>query len=248
MFVIPTEVQDRGDIEQWRRYIAGANWRHPGGPDTRIEGRAAYPVVAVTLKDAQAYAHWKGHALPSEAQWERAREWEWDWEWEWAARAARPEPPPTHEPPSAANTWQGIFPVLNSGDDGFVLAAALLASQRSQILAAAEAYLFGYPLVITDVTCAHAALTVGPPNQLRRVRQFPDAHFKGVVRPNVDTLYTTAFIDMDPGPWVFEMAANTQRYEVMAFMDGWTNVFAAPGTRVSGTGGEKFLLAGQGCR
>ncbi len=125
-----------------------------------------------------------------------------------------------------------------------LLTAALLASQRSQILAAAEAYLYGYPLVITDVTRAHAALTVGPPNQLRRVRQFPDAHFKGVVRPNVDTLYTTAFIDMDQGPWVFEMAANAQRYEVMAFMDAWTHVFAAPGTRVSGTGGERFLLAG----
>lgn len=125
-----------------------------------------------------------------------------------------------------------------------VLAAALLASQRRQILAAAEAYLYGYPLVITDVTRAHAAMTVGPPNQLRRVRQFPDAHFRGVVRPNVDTLYTTAFIDMDQGPWVFEMPPNAQRYEVMAFMDAWTNVFAAPGTRVSGTGGGQFLLAG----
>ena len=108
VFVMPNEVQGRGDIAQWWRYIAGANWRHPGGPDTSIEGRAAYPVVAVTLQDAQAYARWKGRALPSEAQ------------WEWAARAARPEPSPTHEPPGAANTWQGIFPVLNSGDDGFV--------------------------------------------------------------------------------------------------------------------------------
>jgi hypothetical protein len=65
-----------------------------------------------------------------------------------------------------------------------------------------------------------------------------------VVRPNVDTLYTTAFIDIAQGPWVFEMAANDQRYEVMPFMDAWTNVFAAPGTRVSGTAGGKYLLVG----
>lgn len=125
-----------------------------------------------------------------------------------------------------------------------VLVAALLFSQRDRIVAGAEAYLYGYPLVIMAVTRSQAALSVGPENQLRRVRQFPDASFKGVVRPNVDTLYTTAFIDMAQGPWVFEMAANDQRYEVMPFMDAWTNVFAAPGTRASGTGGGKFLLVG----
>jgi hypothetical protein len=125
-----------------------------------------------------------------------------------------------------------------------VLGAALLTSLADQILASAEAYLYGYPLVIMDVTRTHAALTVGPENQLRRVRQFPDARFNAVVRPNVDTLYTTAFIDMAQGPCVFEMAANDLRYELMPFMDAWTHVFAAPGTRVSGTAGGKFLLVG----
>jgi hypothetical protein len=120
----------------------------------------------------------------------------------------------------------------------------MLVSQADRIRAGAEAYLYGYPLVIMDLTRAQAALAVGPENQLRRVRRFPDANFKGVVRPNVDTLYTTAFIDIAQGPWVFEMAANDQRYEVMPFMDAWTNVFAAPGTRVSGTAGGKYLLVG----
>lgn len=129
-----------------------------------------------------------------------------------------------------------------------LLAAAVLYSQAEKVVLGAEAYLYGYPLVIMDVTRAHAALTVGPENQLRRVRQFPDAQFKGVVRPNVDTLYTTAFIDMAQGPWLFEMAANDLRYEVMPFMDAWTNVFAAPGTRVTGTGGGRFLLVGPAWR
>ena len=125
-----------------------------------------------------------------------------------------------------------------------LLLFGLLYAKSEQIVLGAEAYIFGYPLVIMDVTRANAALTIGPENQLRRVRQFPDANFKDVVRPNVDTLYTTAFINMDQGPWVFEMAANDQRYEVMPFMDAWTNVFAAPGTRSTGKLGEKFFLVG----
>lgn len=108
VFVMPSELQGRHDVTRWWRYIPGANWRHPGGPRTSIEGRGAFPVVAVTIEDAQAYARWKGRALPTEAQ------------WEWAARAARDEPMPAHEQPKDANTWQGLFPVINSGEDGFV--------------------------------------------------------------------------------------------------------------------------------
>ncbi len=140
------------------------------------------------------------------------------------------------------SAWRALLALLAVA----VLAAAALASQADRIRAGAEAYLYGYPLLIMDLTRRQAAASGIPENQLRRVRQFPDARFKGVVRPNVDTLYTTAFIDMAQGPWVFEMAPNDQRYEVMPFMDAWTNVFAAPGTRLSGTGGGRFLLVGPG--
>ncbi len=128
----------------------------------------------------------------------------------------------------------------------FAGVAGVLYAKSEQIVLGAEAYIFGYPLVMVDVTRVNAALVLGPENQLRPVRQFPDASFRDVVRPNVDTLYTTGFIDMVKGPWVFEMTANDQRYEVMPFMDGWTNVFAAPGTRSTGTAGGRFLLAGPG--
>ncbi len=126
-----------------------------------------------------------------------------------------------------------------------VASAGVLVAKSEQIVLGAEGYIFGFPLVIMDVTRASAAQVIGPENQLRRVRQFPDARFRDVVRPNVDTLYTTAFIDTSLGPWVFEMAANDQRYEVMPFMDAWTNVFAAPGTRSSGTRAGRYLLAGR---
>jgi hypothetical protein len=124
-----------------------------------------------------------------------------------------------------------------------VITATLLV-MKDKIMLGAEAYLYGYPLVMMETTRIQSAKYIGPENQLRMVRQFPNAQFKEVVRPNVDTLYTTAFISMKEGPWAFEMPANNKRYELMPFMDAWTNVFASPGTRTSGNQGATYLLAG----
>ena len=109
VFVMPSSVSSPGKPGQWWRYVVGAQWRHPGGPGTSINGRGAFPVVAVTHADALAYARWKGTTLPSEVQ------------WEWAARGAQTGAAlAAHDQPAAANTWQGLFPVANSGEDGFV--------------------------------------------------------------------------------------------------------------------------------
>jgi formylglycine-generating enzyme required for sulfatase activity len=126
VFISPTNLSGQGSATQWWRYVAGANWRHPGGPGTSIEGRGAFAVVNVTIEDARAYARWRGTAVPSEAQ------------WEWAARGAQAQAAPAHEQqqaesmhaqpqaaskhaqPSQANTWQGLFPVANLATDGFV--------------------------------------------------------------------------------------------------------------------------------
>ena len=137
--------------------------------------------------------------------------------------------------------WKRTLLILVSA---MVVLAAVLASFKDSILLGAEAYLFGYPLVMMETTRVHSGRYIGPENELRRVRQFPDASFKDVVRPNVDTLYTTAFFSMKEGPWVFDMPANTQRYELMPFMDAWTHVFATPGTRTSGQAAATYLLVG----
>lgn len=107
VFSPPDQLPPGADVNAWWRYVPGASWRQPGGPGTGIEGRGAYPVVAVAIEDARAYAVWLGRALPTEAQ------------WEWAARGAQDAPAPSHEQPREANTWQGQFPVRDARLDGY---------------------------------------------------------------------------------------------------------------------------------
>lgn len=101
---------------QWWRYIQGADWRHPLGPDTSIKGKAEHPVVHVTIEDALAFAQWSGKDLPSEA------------EWEFAARGGREDDSEfawgndlVPDGRYLANFWQGDFPwqnLLSDGHDG----------------------------------------------------------------------------------------------------------------------------------
>ncbi|MCE4538860.1 DUF1254 domain-containing protein [Pelomonas sp. P7] len=148
--------------------------------------------------------------------------------------------------PMARRTWRRRRGLVAAVLAVPALAAALLAAQADMITLGAEAYLYGYPLLIVDASRDRITALAAPANVLHRMRQFPDAGFKEVVRPNVDTLYTSAFIDTARGPCLFEMPANAERYEVMPFMDAWTNVFATLGTRTEGTGGGRYWLVGPG--
>ncbi len=116
LFVQPMKADRSGSNAQWWQYVKGANWRQPEGSGSTIAGRENHPVVHVAYEDALAYARWLGRELPTEAQWEFAARGgkldEQDW---MSAYTADGKP--------IANTWQGIFPVYNSAEDGYVGAA-----------------------------------------------------------------------------------------------------------------------------
>jgi hypothetical protein len=116
--------------------------------------------------------------------------------------------------------------------------------------AAKDAYVFGYPLVLMDVTRAkmtnvpHALAMAAPINQFAHVPAFPDATFTDVVSPNADTLYSAAFLSLEKGSIVLSVPDTHGRYYLMQMMDGWTNVFASPGKRTTGTEKGAFAITG----
>ncbi len=83
-------------------------------------------------------------------------------------------------------------------------------------------------------------------NQFVHVRAFPDASFKDVVRANVDTLYSSAWLDLSKEPIVLSVPDTRGRYYLMPMIDAWTNIFASPGKRTTGTKAGHFAITGPG--
>lgn len=98
------------DPSQWWLYTFGADWQHPRGPGSSIDGLEDHPVVHIGYADAEAYAAWAGKALPTEAEWECAARGGLDnMDYAWGNSAAGG--------PSLANYWQGAFPLRSSLPD-----------------------------------------------------------------------------------------------------------------------------------
>ena len=115
VFISPSdEINSYADILQWWSYVPGANWRHPEGPESNIENKDDYPVVHIAYEDAAAYAKWLGRELPTEAQFELAARSQREGEkYAWGGDELAPDGK------YKANTWQGVFPLKNTAEDGY---------------------------------------------------------------------------------------------------------------------------------
>lgn len=115
-----------------------------------------------------------------------------------------------------------------------------------------KAYEFGFPLVLMDVTremttnisAPDSNKIHAPINQMVHASRFPDASFKDVVTPNVDTLYSAAWLDLAKEPMILELPDTKGRYSLFPILDAYTNVYFSPGKRTTGTHAQKYVIVG----
>ncbi|HMF23114.1 MAG TPA: DUF1254 domain-containing protein [Pseudolabrys sp.] len=135
----------------------------------------------------------------------------------------------------------------------FTTAAKAAITEQEAHAIAVDAYLYFYSLVSVDLT-RRVATNVeagkvpgfGPPNMFHSFAAFPTADFKTVVRPNFDTLYSSAFLDMTKEPVVVSAPDTNGRYYLLPMLDMWSDVFASPGWRTTGTQAGNFLITPPG--
>ena len=136
--------------------------------------------------------------------------------------------------------------------EGRRLGQQAAAREGEALQAGVEAVVYGLPLVIMDLTRAKTTNVAAPGgfyapvNQFVHVRAFPDASFKDVVRANVDTLYSSAWLDLSKEPIVLSVPDTRGRFYLMPMIDAWTNIFASPGKRTTGTKAGHFAVTGPG--
>ncbi len=134
------------------------------------------------------------------------------------------------------------------------VATASPVSQDEAYAIAREGYDFLFPLLTMDFT-RRAQTTVAAEgraprtaveNVLAHNATFPPGEFRIIVRPNFDTLYSIAWIDVSRGPVTLAVKPGLDRYYLLPLMDMWTDVFAVPGTRTLGKAGGRFLIVSRG--
>jgi hypothetical protein len=116
-----------------------------------------------------------------------------------------------------------------------------------------DAYVYLYSLVTMDVTRKQLTNVEpgkgtlgGPMNAFANAPAFPSADFKAVVRPNFDTLYSSAYLDLTKEPMVVSVPDTNGRYYLLSMLDMWSDVFASPGWRTTGTAAGNFLVTPPG--
>jgi len=114
VFVKLSQAVEAATFTNWWHFTEGASWKNPLGAGSNIEGREHYPVIHIAYEDALAYSKWKGHRLPTEAEYEYASRGGID--------GAKYATGPTLKDNGKyiANTWQGLFPFNDTAEDGYI--------------------------------------------------------------------------------------------------------------------------------
>ena len=135
----------------------------------------------------------------------------------------------------------------------FATAAKAAITEQEAHAIGVDAYLYFYPLVLMDITRRQSTniepgkeVGKGPMNMFTNVREYPPGNFKGVVRINFDTLYSIAWLDMTKEPMVVSAPNTNGRFYLLPMLDMWTDVFASPGWRTTGTQAGNFLVTPPG--
>jgi hypothetical protein len=128
-------------------------------------------------------------------------------------------------------------------------AAPALSAQEAREIAR-EAYIYAYPMVLTEITrrvMTNVERPQGlrsPLNQMAHARSFPDASFTDLPRPGADSLQSAMFFDVSKEPMVVSVPESGGRYYVLPLLDMWTDVFATRGKRAGGTAAQTFAVVG----
>src|SRR5215467_14264069 len=128
-------------------------------------------------------------------------------------------------------------------------------TEQEALAIGVDAYVYFYPLVTMDITRKVATNVeagkmpgFGPANAFHNFATYPTADLKAVVRPNFDTLYSSAFLDLTAEPMIVSSPDTGGRYYLLPMLDMWTDVFASPGWRTTGTQAGNFLVTPAGWR
>lgn len=109
---------------------------------------------------------------------------------------------------------------------------------------AEHVYMYAYPLVLMDTTKKIMTRDGAYQNRFIHVAEFPTAAFKSIVRPNVDTLYSFAWLNLSQEPLILSVPDTDDRYYLIECLDAWTNVFCSIGKRTTGTKAQQFIIVG----
>jgi hypothetical protein len=143
----------------------------------------------------------------------------------------------------------GLMPVLT----GTAQAQPSVTEEEAYAIGV-DAYLYFYPLISMDITRKQLSNVEpgkgfgGPMNTFVNVPEYPTADMKAVVRPNFDTLYSSGWLDLTKEPVIVSVPDTSGRYYLLPMLDMWTDVFASPGWRTTGTAAGNFIIVPPGWR